>query len=177
MLDPSWVALPGPLLQVVTTWNSMLERIWVVLLGPPLSLIAGSSFRFYGWLPIAQLICWELYLVSSGCLRSATRVLFMEILSSVASADSHKLLEAFLESALNPISIAVDVQSAFHSSKLRELRPNTESSASALMDLFFVAAGSSVSFYSLYGRCLFRPLLSRAKQSECSSEPFCQLWR
>ena len=121
MLDPTWVALPGPLLQVVTTWNNMLERIWVVLLGPPLRLIAGSSFRFYGWLPIAQLICWELYLVSSGCLRSATRVQFMEILSSVASAETHIFFEACVESALNPISTAVDVQSAFHSSKLREL--------------------------------------------------------
>ena len=59
MLVPTWVAL-----QVATTWNSMLELIWVVLPGPPLRLIAGSSFRFYGWLPKAQLICWELYLVS-----------------------------------------------------------------------------------------------------------------
>ena len=27
--------------------------------------------RFYGWLPTAQLIWWELYFVSSGCLRPA----------------------------------------------------------------------------------------------------------
>ena len=38
-LDPTWVALPGPLLLVATTWNSMLEWIRVVLLGPPLRLI------------------------------------------------------------------------------------------------------------------------------------------
>ena len=47
------------------------------------------KLRFYGWLPIAQLNCWELYLVSSGCLRPATRVQFMEIQSSVASAETH----------------------------------------------------------------------------------------
>ena len=46
----------GPAPQVVSTWNCMLERIWVVLLGPPLSLIAGSSFRFYGKLPLALLM-------------------------------------------------------------------------------------------------------------------------
>ena len=33
---------------------------------------------------------WELYLVSSRCPRSATRVLFSGILSSVASADTLK---------------------------------------------------------------------------------------
>ena len=38
LLDPTWVAL-----QVATTWNSMLEWIWVVPLGPPLRLFAGSS--------------------------------------------------------------------------------------------------------------------------------------
>ena len=74
ILDPTWVALPGPLLQVVITWNSMLERIWVVLPGPPLRLIARNSFRLHGWLPNAQLFCWELYSVSSGCPRSDTRV-------------------------------------------------------------------------------------------------------
>ena len=64
ILDPTWVALPGPLLQVVTTWNSMLELIWVDLPGPPLSLIARNFFRLHGRLPRAQPIFWELYLVS-----------------------------------------------------------------------------------------------------------------
>ena len=71
-----------------------------------------KPFRFYGWLPVAQLICWELYFVSSGCLRSATRVQFLEFLSSVASAETHIFSEAGVDSALNPISSAVDVQSA-----------------------------------------------------------------
>ena len=57
-------ALPGPLLQMVATWNSMLELLWVVLPGPPLSLIARYSFRLHGRLPRAQPIFWELYLVS-----------------------------------------------------------------------------------------------------------------
>ena len=57
-------ALPGPPLQVVTTWNSMLELIWVDLPGPPLSLIARNFFRLHGRLPRAQPIFWELYLVS-----------------------------------------------------------------------------------------------------------------
>ena len=30
--------------------------------------------RFYGWLPTAQLIWWELYFVSSGCLRPALNI-------------------------------------------------------------------------------------------------------
>ena len=60
LLVPTWVAL-----QVATSWNSMLELIWVVLPGPPLSLIARNSFRLHGRLPRAQLIFWELYFVSS----------------------------------------------------------------------------------------------------------------
>ena len=56
ILDPTWVALPGPLLQMVFTWYNTLEWIWVVLLGPPLNLIAGNYFRFYGKLPLALLM-------------------------------------------------------------------------------------------------------------------------
>ena len=46
----------------------------------------SKLFSPHGWLPNAQLFCWELYPVSSGCPRSATRVQFLEFLSSVASA-------------------------------------------------------------------------------------------
>ena len=56
LLVPTWVAL-----QVVTSWNSMLELIWVVLLGPP-ETNRRKPFCFYGRLPVAQLICCELYL-------------------------------------------------------------------------------------------------------------------
>ena len=103
-------ALPGSLLQVVTTWNSMLELIWVVLPGPPLSLIARNSFRLHGWLPRAQLICCELYLVSLDASRHIFFVGASLILPTTVGAHLSFLLEF--------ISFAVDVLSAFHSSKL-----------------------------------------------------------
>ena len=53
-----------------------------------------KPFRFYGWLPVAQLICWELYFVS---LDAETHIFFVG---------------AFLY-LLNPISFAADVLSAF----------------------------------------------------------------
>ena len=56
-----WARFAAVELQVVTSWNSMLELIWVVLLGPP-ETNRRKPFCFYGRLPVAQLICCELYL-------------------------------------------------------------------------------------------------------------------
>ena len=110
--------------------------IWVVLLGPP-ETNRRKPFCFYGRLPVAQLICCELYFVSLG---ASSHIFFVGaslILPTTVGAPFFKHLTYLLEFNFLCCRCAVSI----HSSKLRV------SSASALMDSI-CAAGSFVTFYS-----------------------------
>ena len=69
VLDLTCVALPGPLLQVMSTWYKTLECIWVAPLGPPLRFFSGMVMAAYCAAHLVRM-SWARRLIDIGALTS-----------------------------------------------------------------------------------------------------------